>query len=82
MKIYLIRIGNSLGIRLPKAVIEQCRFKDEIDAEIVDGKLILTVPQKTRTGWEDAFKKMAQRGDDVLLDQDDKLASDVEDWKW
>ena len=82
MKIHLIRIGNSLGIRLPKAIIEQCQFKDEIDAEIEDGKLILSLPKQSRQGWDEAFKAMAHNGDDALLDQDFSLMSDEKEWKW
>ena len=81
MKIHLIRIGNSFGIRLPKAVLDQCQFKDVIDAEIVDGKLILTSPKNCRQGWEESFKAMAKNGDDTLLD-DVKPTFDEEEWQW
>ena len=33
MKAALIRIGNSRGIRIPKALVEQYRFNDEVELE-------------------------------------------------
>lgn len=37
-----------------------------------------------RTGWEEAFKAMAQQGKDALLDGDVIIPSrwDKEDWEW
>ena len=83
MKINIIDIGNSQGIRLPKAVIEQCGFKDTIEAEIKNGKLILSANQKPRQGWKESFKAMAKSGDDKLLEPEFfHLSSDAKDWKW
>ncbi|MDR3550203.1 MAG: hypothetical protein P4L31_02225 [Candidatus Babeliales bacterium] len=83
MKIDLIQIGNSQGIRLPKSIIKQCRFSEVIEAEIQDGKLILSSEQKPRTGWADAFKSMAKAGDDTLvMPEVFALSSDDKEWKW
>ena len=48
MKIPLIKIGNSKGIRLPKSVIEQCKLKDKIEMEILDNKLIIYSKSEVR----------------------------------
>ena len=85
MKINLIKIGNSLGIRLPKSLIKQCNFKDIIQVKVKDKSLILSPDstEKNRAGWGEAFKKMAQAGDDKLLDTAVfELASDRKEWKW
>lgn len=85
MKLNIIKIGNSLGIRLPKSVIAQCKFEDTVLVKIKNGALIL-LPDDTenpRAGWDDAFKKMATAGDDKLIDAEVfELESDREDWKW
>ena len=39
MKVQIVRIGNSKGIRLPKVVIEQCGFGDA--AELAKAVLFL-----------------------------------------
>lgn len=83
MKINIIEIGNSQGIRLPKAIIEQCGFKDAVIAEIKDGKLILSSNDKPRKGWHESFKAMAKSGDDKILDSEIlNLSSDEKDWQW
>ena len=42
MRIPIINIGNSKGIRIPQAILKQVNFNDEIDLEIIDGKIILS----------------------------------------
>lgn len=57
MKVKLISIGNSKGIRLPGAVIRQYNLEDEI--ELVPGEegLWIKPSPKNRADWEDQFKK-------------------------
>ncbi len=83
MKLTIIKIGNSQGIRIPKAILDQCQFNDVIDVEVKEGKLILSAYSKPRKGWKEAFKAMAKAGDDALLDPElVALPSDEKDWKW
>ena len=42
MKIDIIKIGNSQGIRIPKTIMEQCGFTDSIEMEIKDDSLVLS----------------------------------------
>lgn len=85
MKLNIIRIGNSLGIRLPRSLITQCKFGKTIQAKVKNHSLILTPdePENPRLGWNLAFKKMAERGDDKLIDPTVfELSSDESDWSW
>lgn len=42
-----------------------------------------TVQPTPRAGWDEAFRKMAERGDDALLIPDDLEHSfDEEEWEW
>ena len=83
MKLNIIKIGNSKGIRLPKFLIKQLGFKEIINAEIKNGQLILSIIEKPRAGWDEAFKAMAKAGDDKLLDTESfSLDSDEKEWKW
>lgn len=41
MRIPIIDIGNSKGIRIPKAVLQQTLLGKEVDMEIIDGRIIL-----------------------------------------
>ncbi len=83
MKIDIIQIGNSQGIRIPKAIIEQCGLKGTVTVEVEDKKIIISATKKARSGWEESFKLMAQAGDDKLLEPEIfSLSSDEKDWKW
>ncbi|MCC5789139.1 MAG: AbrB/MazE/SpoVT family DNA-binding domain-containing protein [Opitutales bacterium] len=84
MKTSLIRIGNSRGIRLPKPLIEQCGFGDEVDLEVKGQQLVIRPLECTRSGWEEAFAEMAKHGDDKLSDREGMSTStwDEEEWEW
>jgi antitoxin MazE len=64
----LIPIGNSRGIRIPKAIVEQCGLGEEIELEVRRDELVLRSPRAPRRGWDAAFAKMAAAGDDELLE--------------
>ena len=82
MKISVVQIGNSRGVRIPKAVLEQCNIKDEVDLEVEHGKLILKPTlDKPRQGWEEQFAVMSDNEDDHLL-IDDAVELDADDWQW
>ena len=82
MRISLVSIGNSKGVRIPKAILEQCHFKRKVDLE-VDGNMIVLRPlkKKPRQGWSESFKLMHQNSDDRLLIKD-SLDISNEDWQW
>ena len=85
MRTKLISIGNSKGIRLPRAIIEQCQLKDEIELAVKNGSLTIKPVRKLREGWEEAFRQMHERGDDQLLDESDAHGEtewDRTQWKW
>ena len=82
MKLNIITIGNSKGVRIPSAVLKQCNIVKELDLEVKDNKIILKpVKNKPRDGWGNAFKLMRRRNDDALI-IDDALVLDGENWEW
>jgi antitoxin MazE len=85
MKTRLVNIGNSRGVRLPKAIIEQLGFENEIELEVRSDEIALRpAKRKPREGWAESFKAMAAAGDDALIDG--PLPSltkfDEEEWEW
>lgn len=82
MQINIIDIGNSKGIRLPKAVLQQCEMVDKIDLIVQDDHIILTPIERkeVRKNWSEAFQKMAERQDDKLLIT--SVSYNDEDWQW
>jgi antitoxin MazE len=53
----IIRIGNSRGIRLPKAVIEQAGLEDNVEIAVRGEEVILRSAGRPRAGWAKAFRK-------------------------
>ena len=83
VKADLIRIGNSRGIRIPKSVIEQCGFGSRVEIRVEGASVVITPVDAVRSGWDDAFKAMAEQGDDALLLPDDLEQSfDETEWEW
>ena len=85
MKTQLIKIGNSRGVRLPKAVIEQVGLGNEIELEVRPDEIaIRPAKRKPRAGWAAAFKRMAEAGDDALIDAPlpSMTKFDEEEWEW
>ncbi len=84
MKAKLVRIGNSRGIRLPKAVLEQCGVEDTVELEVQDNRIVIRPAREPRSGWGKAFAAMAEDGDDKLLDADTDLGTewDKTEWRW
>jgi antitoxin MazE len=83
MKAELIRIGNSQGIRIPRAVIDQCGFGQQVEMRVEGESLIITRARAVRSGWDEALKAMAEHGDDAALLPDDLEHSfDRTEWDW
>jgi antitoxin MazE len=84
MKINVVRIGNSRGIRIPKALLEQCRLGRTVELEVKKDHLVVRPAGRPRSGWEDAFHQMARQGDDTLLDRGSLTPTqwDNTEWEW
>jgi len=78
----LIRVGNSRGIRIPKAVIEQLELGDDVDIAIEGGRLVIQSATRRRQGWDAAFAAMAAAGDDALLDAPTSTEWERSEWEW
>jgi len=80
MIISVVSIGNSKGIRLPKALLNQLKISDKLDLEVEGQKIILKpVSDNPRIGWNTAFKDMHKNNEDQLLINE---SIDSEDFKW
>ncbi|MEN3163970.1 hypothetical protein WI697_18140 [Tistrella mobilis] len=83
MKVNLIPIGNSKGVRIPSSVIKECGFGDEIEMRVEHGVVVLASTRRIRDGWDDAFARMAAAKDDLPLVPDTMAHEwDEEEWEW
>ncbi len=85
MKTKIIRIGNSQGVRIPKPLIEESGITEEIEMILRDNEIVLRSAETIRKDWEASFEKMAEQGDDALLDQKEiekPSEWDEAEWTW
>lgn len=82
----VVRIGNSQGIRIPKLLLEQVHLTEdeEVELEVQSEQIIIRPAYEARYGWEAAFKDMAERRDDELLDEERGSTTDWDEeaWEW
>lgn len=82
MKAQIVRIGNSRGIRLPKALLLEAQLEDEVELQAEPSRILISKKAKPRAGWADAARRMRERNDDRLIDLPTPTHFDKKDWKW
>jgi antitoxin MazE len=80
MDISIISVGNSKGIRLPKALLKKYNIKDKVELILEKEYIILKPKAQPRQGWEKEFEKMHENGDDAMLIQDFFEDENLEAW--
>jgi antitoxin MazE len=76
------RIGNSLGIVIPKPVLAQVGLSKLAELTVERGAIVLRKPRgAARSGWAEAARSIAAHGEDELLMGEFANAADLElDW--
>jgi antitoxin MazE len=83
MRVELVRIGNSRGIRIPKPIIEQCGLGSTVRLRVDHDRLIVSPDRAPRQGWEEAFQAAGTAAKDrLVLDSMPPNRFDVEEWEW
>jgi antitoxin MazE len=82
MKIELIRIGNSRGIRIPKPLIEQCGLRDEVELRVENECLIISPERRPREGWAERFRAAGESPNDEILLETGPSDFDRKEWRW
>jgi antitoxin MazE len=80
MKARIVRVGNSRGIRLPKPLLEQSGLSDEVEIGAEPGRIIIETARRPRSGWAEAATALAERVDDMPLDEPTPTEFDAKDW--
>ncbi len=82
LKTRIIRIGNSRGIRIPESLLEQTGLEEEVELQVSKDRIVIGPVRNPRKNWDDAFRKMANIGDNELLDKDIQSQWDKTEWQW
>lgn len=82
MLVSVVAIGNSRGIRLPKAVLDQLNISDKVDMAVENQQIVLRpVVIAPRSGWAMAFQEMHINEHDKLVMPETANTKDFE-WEW
>lgn len=78
--VQLVKIGNSQGIRIPKAFVEQAKLQGcELDLRLVEHGLLISPKQHPRANWKAQIEALGTEPlDNEWLEAD--LTND--EWEW
>lgn len=82
LKTEVVRIGNSMGIRIPKSIREQIGLEKEITLSVSGGALIVRPERGTRADWRERFARAKpSRHDEMLIPEN--IGTDLDfEWTW
>ena len=81
LELKVVPIGNSRGVRLPKAVLDKYAIRDAVVVEEREEGLLLCSKKDRRLSWEDTFKAMALERED-WSDLDGTLSDGLDKEPW
>jgi antitoxin MazE len=74
----LVQIGNSKGVRIPKALLQKYGLSDSLVLEETEQGILLRKKQQNKFSWEETFRAMAKEGED-WSDLDSTLLDGLEE---
>lgn len=81
---HIIHIGNSFGVRIPKAIIQQVGFKESTDLvfKVTEEGLLISPEKQAREGWEQKFKSSKKELKKHSLLGEFSNEFDKDEWEW
>lgn len=81
---HLIRIGNSLGVRIPQAIIQQIGFKKNMNLifKVTEEGLLISSEKQAREGWNEEFGSSEKKLKNPSLLGEFQNAFDNDEWQW
>jgi len=76
--IKLVPIGNSKGVRIPKALLQKYGLNDSLLLEEIDRGLLIRKKEDDKLSWDDTYRAMANEKED-WDDFDATLLAGLED---
>lgn len=87
MRVSVVKIGNSRGVRIPKPMLEQVGISKTAEMTVEAGRLVIEpVRPAPREGWAEALDKAFATGDEDTESFEDlqavSNAFDETEWTW
>ncbi|HWA89035.1 MAG TPA: AbrB/MazE/SpoVT family DNA-binding domain-containing protein [Rhizomicrobium sp.] len=78
----IVRIGNSHGVRIPKAIREQAGLTGKVTMTVTGDALVIRPQRKPREGWAQQYRKALKANPDQELLLPDIGTVYDKDWTW
>ncbi len=77
MQTQIVQVGNSLGIRLPKVILDELALtkSSRLHIELTSQSIVLKPAKSPRHGWADAFVQCSAQSADQSLERGTEHAS-------
>jgi len=59
MQVNIIKIGNSKGLRLPKAILDEYQIEESVELKLKDGYIELRPSRHVRENWKEKLAELA-----------------------
>ena len=84
METHLTAVGNSRGVRLPKALLAQCGITDRVKLTVTPEGLLIAPIATPRAGWEQALEAAPCTGaaEEFAAFAASSTAFDATEWTW
>lgn len=63
-EVKLVPIGNSQGIRIPKALLDRYGWSESLLLEEMEESIVLRGKETGKLSWEETYRAMAAEGED------------------
>ena len=79
----IVRIGNSKGLRIPKAIREQIGLEGKVTLTVSGDTLVVRAKRNPRAGWAEAIKRAkTDEPDDARWPEGIVNKFDETEWTW
>lgn len=84
MKTKLVRIGNSTGVRIPRALLAETGLGEDVELVAEGGTILIRPLRRPRDGWREAAAEAvaARQGPHVDGDGMGLTRFDEDEWSW
>ena len=76
MRLNVIKVGNSRGLRIPKAILDEYEIEETVELSLKDGYIELRPSKTVRENWKELLAQMTndveeeERIPDVFEDEE------------
>jgi antitoxin MazE len=81
MKAQIIQIGNSQGVRIPKALLEETGISGEVQLAITNGGILIRKAKTPRSNWDELFRSIRDL-ENERIDTQTETEFERRSWKW